>query len=295
MEIYYFSTTGNSLSAARMIAKRFTGTRLISIPSTRSLARICFESKTIGLVFPVYHATFGESGLPALVVDFIKRIENPSDFYIFAACTHSGYPGTTRENLNALLSARGGKLSASIDLRLGMPYSTRQKLAHLFFHRPLSVNPVKEQQQRMELEDRATDRIERLCRAIEQRSVVPFRRSSRLHRALTKSFLTLQKGFAIKRYRKLSGMKSADLRALIRRADRSFTVSSSCDGCGICAGVCPVENIELVASRPQWLGACIGCNACYQWCPQEAIDGKIVEFEKRYHNRGIELTDMLIK
>jgi ferredoxin len=56
--------------------------------------------------------------------------------------------------------------------------------------------------------------------------------------------------------------------------DRYFRVDPSCDGCRICAAVCPVENIALVGDKPVWGHACDQCFGCYAWCPRQAIHFK---------------------
>jgi ferredoxin len=44
-----------------------------------------------------------------------------------------------------------------------------------------------------------------------------------------------------------------------------------CEGCSLCARVCPVDNIELQDSRPRFGDRCILCLRCLHACPQEAI------------------------
>ena len=66
--------------------------------------------------------------------------------------------------------------------------------------------------------------------------------------------------------------------------DKKFKVSDKCVGCGKCAYLCPVNNIKLVKSKPQWKGYCIHCMACINRCPTLAIDyGKKSEGRYRYH------------
>lgn len=66
--------------------------------------------------------------------------------------------------------------------------------------------------------------------------------------------------------------------------DKKFKVNDKCVGCGKCAYLCPVNNIKLVKSKPQWQGYCIHCMACINKCPTLAIDyGKKSQGRYRYH------------
>ncbi len=50
------------------------------------------------------------------------------------------------------------------------------------------------------------------------------------------------------------------------------TENESCEGCGACAEICPVEAVQMVNDAPildeQW---CIGCGVCATVCPTDAI------------------------
>lgn len=56
--------------------------------------------------------------------------------------------------------------------------------------------------------------------------------------------------------------------------DKGFWVTDRCTGCGLCTGLCVLNNIELKDGRPQWGGNCTHCMACICRCPAEAIEYK---------------------
>lgn len=62
-----------------------------------------------------------------------------------------------------------------------------------------------------------------------------------------------------------------------------YTVSDACVGCGLCAALCPTDNVTLRNHRPEFGGKCISCFCCIQRCPMHAINikGK-TEYMGRY-------------
>jgi ferredoxin len=54
--------------------------------------------------------------------------------------------------------------------------------------------------------------------------------------------------------------------------DEKFWVDeSACVQCGLCARLCPVDDIEGVPPHWKHNGQCTNCLACYHHCPKHAI------------------------
>jgi len=84
----------------------------------------------------------------------------------------------------------------------------------------------------------------------------------------------------------LSGIKSTLAAAAFNkfgRTTKSFRITLSCNGCGLCEKVCPAKTIKLQSSKPVWGKSCFQCLACINRCPQQAIEyGKSSEGKGRY-------------
>jgi ferredoxin len=82
----------------------------------------------------------------------------------------------------------------------------------------------------------------------------------------------------------------------IASLDSDFRVTEKCTGCGICAQVCPVSNIEMKNERPVWLHHCEHCVACISWCPTAAIEyGQDTQKRTRYHNPLVKSTELEVR
>lgn len=59
---------------------------------------------------------------------------------------------------------------------------------------------------------------------------------------------------------------------------KGFHVTDKCNGCGRCAKLCPLNNVEMIrgdkSSSPKWHNHCTHCMACICGCPQEAVEYK---------------------
>ena len=71
-----------------------------------------------------------------------------------------------------------------------------------------------------------------------------------------------------------------------------------CTGCGICAKVCPMENIQNDSGHVASTGDnCTVCFACVHACPQQAFttNGLQTYKERQYRNPQIKLKDLMMR
>ena len=272
VEVYYFSGTGNSLFVARQIVERING-KLISIPSVIKEEHIRTEADVVGIVFPVYYAT-NDCGIPRIISRFVSKLESLNSKYIFAVCTSGSMPGTTLENLSKLIASKGGTLAAGFIIKMN------------------DESLSKEKQDKKLTEQK--EKLDAVCKYVLARKRGKLETRGTLRKIVLAPVLYLAiKPLFSRRYRKLSGSAGLPFSELVPLADRSFRVDAKCVGCGICAQVCPVDNIRLVEDRPLWQHHCETCLACYSWCPKAAIGGDIVSYNTRYHHPTVKLADML--
>lgn len=253
--IYYFTGTGNSLWTARQLAERLGDTTLT--PMVRALADgdLSPDEDRVGLVFPVYMYR-----MPHLVTRFIAglKVRRP----VFAVATCGGAVGDLFEHVERALAAQGSTLEAGLSLPIQSNYVP-------FGGAP----PEDELSARLE---RAEERIERIAGILAEGKREVERTSSWFRAKVHPGLL----------YR--LGHKFAP------ETDKKYTVDDSCDGCGICALVCPVDNLVMVDERPTWQHRCEQCMACMQWCPQESIQvGDKTRGARRYHHPSVRSADIV--
>jgi len=106
-KIFYFTGTGNSLWAARVLGSNLQDSEIIPIlnPSLDAIK----ESETVGVVYPVYMHR-----IPYLVADFIKTL--PELDYLYAVAINAGDTGQTFTYFRKQLSTGQNALKAGFSI-----------------------------------------------------------------------------------------------------------------------------------------------------------------------------------
>ncbi len=284
-ELYYFSGTGNTLAVAREIAKRL-GAKLIPIPQAVTQDRVTVRAPNLCIVFPSYIALV--SGVPLIVERFIRKIENIGALRIVAVCTCGGY-----ELVNALPSLRTfARIVRSCGGRVSAGYSVRLPMNNLDYdHIPVPI-----ERDSGVIIQRSRKKIEGVCNRIEQNRRAPFAALKALFLFVAGPLFGLSKQPILKSLRE-KAKEPADSQlpyaALLHLTDKSIAVDDACTGCGTCAKLCPVNNIEIVDGKPVFLHKCELCFACDEWCPAGAIHHWSRQSGVKYHHPDIRLADLL--
>lgn len=267
-EIFYFTGTGNSLVVARQLAGRLEAP-LVSIASARDVSAIATDAELIGIVFPNYYGD-----IPLLVGRFTERLRANESARIFAVCTYGGGPGKAFTSLEKILEAGGLSLWGRYGIH--MPQNA--------FRKPWEKYP--------KIYASASKQLEKIARLI-----VKEKGRHRVKDLLLETLLLPLAALVEPATRKWLGSCSGSspdlpMADLIHRSDRIFGVNEACNGCGICARVCPADNIRMEKGKPVWSGKCENCIACYNWCPRRAITGGIAKEGYFYRHPDVTVSDM---
>ena len=254
--IYYFSGTGNSLVVARDLARALKDAEAVPMVKALKVAPPA-EPEAVGFVYPVYMF-----GLPLLVADFLRKVTIRPDAYLFSVATFGGLPGRPHSLAQEILSRRGLSVSCGFSVLMPGNYTpfygaiARDKQEKMFAQKEMKVRAI------------AAHLAQRTKNLFEERPVW-------LNGAL---YAMLYKGGS----------------SQIPSSAKGFWASEACTRCGLCAKVCPNDNIEMQEGRPAWHEHCEHCMACLQWCPAEAIQyQKMTRGKKRYHHPFVVAQDIM--
>lgn len=254
--IYYFSATGNSLQVARDLSLLLDDSVIEPLPVSIEVESL---PKNVGIVFPVHLW-----GVPEIVLHFIEQFGKCGpDKYFFAVATCKSQAGDAIGQLHKEMRDKGIKLSAGFCVP--MPGN------NIIYY---NVEELQVQNNKL---NACNINLTEIAEKISSKQVIVPKVSLSDRMFRTKLLHTiLSKGF--------------------HKADQNYWVKSACNGCGICAKICPVNNIKLIGNRPYWQHHCEQCTACINLCPSKAIQyGKMTTGKQRYINPTVTLKDLIRK
>lgn len=257
--IYYFSATGNSLAVAKKLRQQLEEGELVPIASLLSERSVKPNSDTVGFVFPLYYF-----GIPLLVKDFLNKLVLDNVQYIFAVVTKGNeFAGGAIPLLDKILKRKNHRLNSGFYITMPDNYIPM-----------LDVPKEVEIQKQLKA---CETKISKIAKRIAERD-------------------SIKEGALLSFFRPLIHNRWA---ANVRNSDRRFWVEDTCISCGVCAEICPVNNIKMTKTKPEWLHHCEECLACIHHCPKQAIQcAKSTKRKPRYRHPEIlvaEITAQKVK
>ncbi len=235
------------------VSRRIGGT-LISIPQMMKQETIKIEDEAVGIVCPVYA---GE--IPMMVRDFLNKADIRTN-YLFFICTCGTSRGAAFEHVEMIAREHGWDLKYAGVVLMVDNYLPGFEMKH-----QIDTLPKKD----------VEGQLSRLCGEIESRkerrvkvSAVNRLMSEMFHKTLAKSILKKDRA-------------------------QSYIVNDACVHCGICAKVCPANNITLTTDKVIFSDHCEVCYACLHNCPQNAIHLKRERSTVRFRNEHVSVKDII--
>ncbi|MCG8540469.1 MAG: EFR1 family ferrodoxin [Clostridia bacterium] len=262
--IYYFTGTGNSLRVAKSLAQDFESCSIVPIAEALTEKQSDIECEAVGFIFPVYFY-----GLPEIVVRFIKQLEFKNNPYCFAVAV-SGHEavGGAIPQMQKLLTSKEQRLMAGFYVNM------------VFNFILWPVWDVPKESKHKHIYDKAEAKIRKIAKIVGIRQ-------NKIERGAYDIPGTYIISSSINKY----------WDTYMRKKDSKFNVKDSCNSCGICERICPVNNICIEEGRPRWMNNnCQQCIACLHCCPTKAIQyGSITVNKRRFFNPDIALEEIMYK
>ena len=248
--VLYYSATGNTEFMAKQIAKRLGDETLDLLERIRTNDYSEIHSEKPFVVFsPVYVCE-----PPVFLVKYLKKVKftgNRQIYFVFSSGGYAGISSTIMKNL-----ARRKKMIYMGRAEVKMP---RNYIAGVLYN----MNPPEESRRRLH---EAVKQIPRIAHVIKN--------GGRL------------RGRYIFLFEKLVTYPFVPVWTRLMQKSEPFYTTEKCIGCGKCARLCPLNNIEMKDRRPVWKNPCAHCMACIGNCPFEAIEyGDITQDREKYNIR----------
>lgn len=209
----------------------------------------------VGFVLPTY---MGD--IPWIVKEILVKVKVRTDSYVFLVMTsNNGQSGRSFQSVDEALQINGGHLCAGFNLQ--MPGNCL-------------ISSAEENQKRLAQAPSVIKEIsETICKK---------------YMLYEPSGKKAENGFVEKSY--FYGTHSLKRLTLMK----NFRITKDCIGCGVCASVCPTDNIVINDGKAVHKEQCAACYACLHWCPKHAVKLKVPTLSKRpqYHHPEISLQDV---
>jgi ferredoxin len=234
------------------VAKQIEG-ELLSIPQLMKEGQLVLSDDAVGIVCPVYG---GE--MPKMVRKFLKKASIRTE-YLFFINTYGMSDSLAKSNA----------VAAAAEAQLKVSYVNSIKMVDNFL-------PGFEMQKQMDTagEKKIDEQIAAVCQDIAQRKVN------------APSLGPVQKAGMALIHATMGKVVLKDTAA------QNYIVNENCIRCGICAKVCPANNITVL-KQVVFGYRCENCYACLHNCPKNAIHLKHERSAARFRNEHVTLQELI--
>lgn len=235
------------------VARRIGGT-LLSIPQLMRQEAIEIEDDAVGVVCPCYNAE-----MPMMVREFMRRARIRTPYFFFIYTYGAGFGEAYAH----------AKLAAE-EAGLALGYVNAIQMVDNF----IPYFDMREQIDTLPEKD-VEGQLDAVCADIAARKTVDVKIT-----AVTRAQMAMY-------HRRLAD------RWLRKDTALSYTVNDSCIRCGVCARVCPANNITVTPDGVRFSDHCEVCYACLHNCPQHAIHMPLEAGNTQFRNEYVTLNDII--
>ena len=230
------------------------GGELLSIPQLMRQDEIIIEDDAVGIVAPVYAVE-----MPMMVKAFLEKAKIKTDYFFFIYTYGMGF---AEAFTHVEVTAR--------KVGLMLSYINAIRMADNYI-------PLFDMQEQIDTlpGKNVEGQINKVVKDISERKLKQVK--------LTRENL--------EEMEKWTRTHAANI--LKKDTAQSYTVNEDCIRCGICAKVCPADNITLAEDKVHFSDHCEVCCACLHNCPKNAIHMPVEANTVRYRNENITLADII--
>jgi Pyruvate/2-oxoacid:ferredoxin oxidoreductase delta subunit len=254
-ELKYFTGTGNSRKVLQTCGFVFTlRGYTVNLSSITEPQGELADANIVGFCFPVY-----AFGIPRLCRKYLKalpRFTKPQNVFVIITAGDQQESGFSTGQCKRLLRKINGRVIYTAVVKMPVNWTT--------FMDPPTVLEASS------IIEKGTGEAEIIAHDI-LNGVMKFHRFQVPPRY---GWARLLKEFLLFRYLGLYFLW------------RTFAVYDTCNGCGVCARICPSGSITMFEGQPKWFVTCEQCMRCVNYCPQKAIyqsKGGSTKERNRYH------------
>ena len=234
--IIYFSATGNTEFIARELAAR-TNDECVNLLERIRLQdfKPLHSERPFVLCAPVYVCE-----IPRFLMEYLKKVSFTGSRDVYLILTSGGYCGPSGILVKGIFRRKGMRWHGYAEFKMPRNYVAGE--AYPLLDREQTEQRIREA--RKQLEQVAGD-------------ILAGRRLTARHVFLLETLITLPFN---------------PLWCKHKLTARDFWVKDTCIGCGKCARLCPLNNIQIKEKKPVWSDHCTHCMACIGNCPVSAIE-----------------------